>query len=72
MDNMIVGITGAACYVMAQTATNWFDSITPLGIVALVVYYFLIKFDRKLDTINATTKDIDDRLKTIEKENHND
>lgn len=55
-DNVIVGATGAACFILAQTSTNWIESITPLGIVAIVVYYFLIKFDKKLDVIEDTTR----------------
>lgn len=58
MDNLIVGLTGATCFVMAQSATNWLDSVTPLGIVALVVYYFLWKFDRKLDIVEDATREI--------------
>lgn len=56
MDNAIVGATGALCFVLAQTSTNWIDSVTPLSIVAIVVYYFLWKFDRKLDVIEDTTR----------------
>ena len=59
MDNTIVGVTGLTCYIMAQTATNWIDSISPLGIVALVVYYFLIKFDKKLDAVEKATSKIE-------------
>lgn len=59
MDNAIVGVTGLTCYIMAQTATNWIDSISPLGIVALVVYYFLIKFDKKLDAVEKATSKIE-------------
>lgn len=56
MDNAIVGATGALCFVLAQTSTNWIESVTPLSIVAIVVYYFLWKFDRKLDVIEDTTR----------------
>lgn len=59
MDNAIVGVTGFTCYILAETATNWIDSISPLGIVALVVYYFLIKFDKKLDAVEKATNKIE-------------
>lgn len=59
MDNAIVGVTGLTCYILAETATNWVDSISPLGIVALVVYYFLIKFDKKLDAVEKATNKIE-------------
>ena len=69
MDNLVVGLTGATCFIMAQSATNWFDSITPLGIVAIVVYYFLWKFDKKLDIIEDTTRELETDMKLlIEKE----
>lgn len=73
MDNAVVGLTGFVCYIMAQMSTNWFDSLTPLGIVAIVVYYFLfkfdkyfVKFDKRLDDISDTVNDIDRRTKHIE------
>ncbi len=62
MDNTIVGITGAVCYILAQTSTNWFESFTPLGIVALVVYFFLFKFDKKLDIIEYKTRKLDEKI----------
>ena len=68
MDNLIVGLTGAVCFVAAETSTNWIDSLTPLGIVALVVYYFLWKFDRKLDVIEERTKEIKDDVDDLKKE----
>ena len=55
MDNMIVGATGAICFLLAQYSTNVFESMTPLGIIAIVVYYFLIKFDKKLDKLEDLT-----------------
>lgn len=75
MDNVIVGITGATCFLMAQMSTNWFESITPLGIVALVVYYFLWKFDKKLDVVDERTREIlrdvnDIRNQVEEHDNH--
>lgn len=68
MDNLIVGLTGAVCFVAAETSTTWFDNLTPLGIVALVVYYFLWKFDRKLDVIEDRTKEIKDKIDEMENE----
>ena len=65
MDNMIVGLTGATCFIMAQSATNWFESATPLGIVAAVVYFFLWKFDRKLDSVEDTTRTIKEDVEEI-------
>lgn len=58
MDNAIVGIIGAICFLLAQLSTNWVESVTPLGIVAIVVYYFLWKFDKKLDIIENTTREL--------------
>lgn len=71
MDNMIVGLTGATCFVMAQTSMNWIDSVTPLGIVAIVVYYFLWKFDKKLDVLEEQTRNIKINVDSI-KETLND
>ena len=65
MDNFIVGVTGACCYLMAQVSTNWIESVTPLSIVALVVYYFLCKFDKKLDSLEDKTDDIQKDIKRI-------
>lgn len=62
MDNAIVGATGAVCFMLAQLSTNWVESITPLGIVGIVVYYFLWKFDKKLDSIEDTTREIKQKL----------
>lgn len=74
MDNVIVGSTAAVCFVMAQMSTNWFESITPLGIVALVVYYFLWKFDKKLDVVDDRTREILRDVNDIRNqvEEHND
>ena len=58
MDNLMVGLTGAVCFVAAETSTTWIDNLTPLGIVGLVVYFFCFKFDRKLDVIAEQTKEI--------------
>ena len=71
MDNLLVGLTGATCYILAQSASNWFDSVTPLGIVALVVYYFLCKFDKKLDVVEDQTCDVKKTVDQIlERVNH--
>ena len=78
MDNAIVGTTGLLCYILAQVSTEWYENITPLAIVAFVVYYFLakfdkyfVKFDKRLDEISVTVNDIDKRTKHIEgDENH--
>ena len=77
MDNLIVGVTASICFVMAQASTNWFESTTPLGIVAAVVYFFLWKFDKKLDTVEDTTREIKNNVEEIKtqiehKENPND
>ena len=65
MDNAIVGATGTVCFLMAQVSTNWIESITPLGIVGIVVYYFLWKFDRKLDVVEDQTRDIKNNVDEI-------
>ena len=78
MDNAIVGATGLLCYILAKASTEWYENITPLAIVAFVVYYFLakfdkyfVKFDKRLDEISVTVNDIDKRTKHIEgDENH--
>lgn len=75
MDNAIVGTIGAACFLMAQASTNWIESVTPLSIVAIVVYYFLWKFDRKLDVIEDTTRAMDKNLQHLldkDKESENE
>lgn len=66
MDNLIVGLTGATCFVMAESATNWLDSVTPLGIVGLVVYFFLFKFDKKMDWIVGRIQRIDNKIDKVE------
>lgn len=68
MDNLMVGLTGAVCFVAAETSTTWFDNLTPLGIVGLVVYFFLFKFDRKLDVIEERTKEIKEDVDDLKKE----
>lgn len=65
MDNVVVGATGAVCFLMAQASTNWFESFTPLGIVALVVYFFLFKFDKKMDIIEEKTSKIDQKIDSL-------
>lgn len=65
MDNAIVGLTGATCFVLAEASTSWIESVTPLSIVAIVVYYFLWKFDRKLDSLEDKTDDIQKDIKRI-------
>lgn len=79
MDNVIVGLTGLFCYLLAQASTEWYENITPLAIVAFVVYYFLakfdkyfVKFDKRLDEISVTVNDIDKRTKHIEGDKHDD
>lgn len=75
MDNAIVGTIGAVCFLMAQASTNWIESVTPLSIVAIVVYYFLWKFDRKLDVIEDTTRAMDKNLQHLldkDKESENE
>ena len=71
-DNAIVGAIGAICFVMAQTSTNWIESVTPLSIVAIVVYYFLWKFDRKLDVIEDTTRELKEHFVNAGKESEHD
>lgn len=65
MDNAIVGATGLVCFVFAQVSTHWIESVTPLTIVAVVVYYFLVKFDKKLDALEKKTDDIHDEIKDL-------
>lgn len=62
MDNLLVGLTGAVCLFAAETATTWYENLSPLAIVAFVVYYFLWKFDRKLDVIEDTTREIKEEI----------
>lgn len=65
MDNVIVGITGLVCFATAEVSTGWFESLTPLGIVALVVYYFLYKFDKKLESIDHQTAEIKEAVERL-------
>lgn len=49
-DNLCVISAAIAGSILAQVSTTTMENITALGIVALVVYFFLVKFDRKMDT----------------------
>ncbi|MBQ2622311.1 MAG: hypothetical protein IJF84_13310 [Thermoguttaceae bacterium] len=65
MDNAIVGATGLVCFMCAQVSNSWIESVTPLTIVAVVVYFFLVKFDKKLDSLEKKTDDIHDEIKEL-------
>lgn len=65
MDNFIVFATGATCFTMAQFSTNWIESASPLGIIAIVVYFFLTKFDKKLDAVENATREIKSNVEEI-------
>ena len=68
MDNVIVGITGLLGLVVAQLTNGVVENISALGIVAAVVYFFLFKFDKKLDKLEDLTLDIHKRLDEKDKE----
>lgn len=68
MDNLIVSSVSIVslflCDVLPQTA---FPEVTPLAIVAVCVYYFLSKFDKKMDALMERTEKIEDYI-AIQKE----
>ena len=75
MDNIAVTATSIfglyLCEVLPQSA---FPEVTPLAIVALCVYYFLTKFDKKMDAVVDKTDKIEDLIKDQrrrEEEQHN-
>lgn len=59
VGNAIIPIVGTVGVLMAQASTTFIESATPLGIVALCVYYFLAKFDKKMDALMERTKSIE-------------
>lgn len=50
LDDLCVISTAIAGCVLAQVSTTTVENVTSLGIVAAVVYFFLVKFDRKMDS----------------------
>lgn len=75
MDNLIVSSVSIGslylCDVLPQAA---FPEVTPLAIVAVCVYYFLSKFDKKMDALMERTEKIEDYIdiqKEKEKEERN-
>lgn len=69
MDNLIVSSVSVGslylCEVLPQAA---FPEVTPLAIVAVCIYFFLNKFDKKMDCLLARTEKLEDYVENKEKE----
>lgn len=69
MDNLIVSSVGiGSLYLCEVLPTNAFPEVTPLAIVAVCVYFFLSKFDKKMDCLLARTEKLEDYVESKEKE----
>ena len=66
MDNAIVITAGVLGLLASQYTTGVVENFTPLGIVGLVVWYFLTKFDKKLDNIESLTTKIHNKIQNKE------
>ena len=62
MDNAIVITAGVAGLLVSQVTGGVVENFTSLGIVGLVVWFFLTKFDKKLDNIEALTTKIHNKI----------
>lgn len=62
MDNAIVISAGVLGVLVSQYTTGVVENFTSLGIVGLVVWFFLTKFDKKLDTIEDLTTKIHNKI----------
>ena len=75
MDNLIVSsVSIGSLYLCEVLPTTAFPEVTPLAIVAVCVYYFLSKFDKKMDALMERTEKIEDYIdiqKEKEKEERN-
>ena len=60
MDNLIVCSTGVGCLFLCEILPQGWPEVTPLGIIAVVVYFFLTKFDKKMDTLLDRTEKLED------------
>lgn len=60
MDNLIVCSTGVGCLFLCEILPQGWPEATPLGIIAVVVYFFLTKFDKKMDTLLDRTEKLED------------
>lgn len=63
LDDIIVVLTGVGGILLAQFSTTAVENITPIGIVAIVVYFFLVKFDRKMDSQDRKIDLVLERIK---------
>ena len=63
LDDIIVVTTSIGGILLAQSSTTAFENMTALGIVAIVVYFFLVKFDRKMDSQDRKIDLVLERIK---------
>ena len=63
LDDIIVVTTSLCGILLAESSTTAFENITALGIVAIVVYFFLVKFDRKMDSQDRKIDLVLERIK---------
>ena len=63
MDNVIVSSVGIGCLYLCEIVPQMgLPEVTPLAIVALCVYFFLTKFDKKMDALLDRTEKIEDYI----------
>ncbi len=63
MDNYIVSVAGTLGVLCSQVMPqNPIGEVTPLAIVGVCVYFFLMKFDRKMDALMERTEKIEDYI----------
>lgn len=72
MDNLIVSsVSIASLYLCEVLPQAGIPEVTPLAIVACVMYFFLTKFDKKMDKLLDRTEKLEDYVDQKEKEQNN-
>ena len=62
MDNAVVITVGVLGLMVSQLTNGVVENVTALGIVGFTVYYYLTKFDTKLNNIESLTTEIHKKI----------